>query len=184
TDSTYTTSGIVDSITISGGGVCDTVLRLNFTVTTRQYRDTTVSACESYVWNRTGLSYTTSGIVDSVIISGGGVCDTVLRLNLTVSTGQYRDTTVSACESYIWDRTGLSYSASGVVDSVIISGGGACDTIVRLILTIDNVQYIDTAVSACESYVWDRTGLSYTASGVVDSVTVSGGVACDTVLRL
>src|SRR5690606_29818035 len=133
-------------------GACDTIVRLILTIDNVQYIDTAVSACESYVWDRTGLSYTASGMVDSITISGGGVCDTVLRLNLTVLTTQYRDTIVSACESYVWDRTGLSYTASGVVDSVIISGGGACDTIVRLISTIDNVQYIDTAVSACESY--------------------------------
>ena len=124
------------------------------------------------------VNYTTSGTHDFLIRNGP--CVDTVRLNLTIGNGALTDTTVVACGSFTWDRTGVNYTTSGTHDFLIPNG--PCVDTVRLNLTIGNGALTDTLVTACGSFTWDRTGVNYTTSGTHDFL-IPNGPCVDTVRR-
>ena len=66
---------------------------------------TTITACDSYVWN--GTTYTTSGVYTGTTTN----CVTE-SLNLTITPSSTNTLTITACDSYVWN--GTTYTASGV----------------------------------------------------------------------
>lgn len=114
---------------------------------TRPYVVDTV-VCDKYVFafnDNEGnfMSFTQS--VDTILTSPGAYesvasCyDSIAHFIVVVNHKHYRDTVVSACESFTWDATGETYTSS-VVDSVRFAArtvGENCDSIGRLRLTIN-----------------------------------------------
>jgi gliding motility-associated-like protein len=140
-------------------------------------KDTTVTACGSFTWDRNGQTYTTT-TTDDVLIPNGACVDTV-RLHLTIGTGAVKDTTVAACGSFTWDRNGLTYTTT-TTDAVLIPNGPCVDT-VRLHLTIGRGSHTSLDVTACDSYTWVRgNGNTYTMSGSYDYITINATGCEDT----
>jgi hypothetical protein len=137
--------------------------------------DTTVTACNSYLWN--GTTYTTSGIKTFVTTNAAG-CDSTARLHLTINVSTSSDTTVTACNSYLWN--GTTYTTSGIKTFVTTNAAG-CDSTARLHLTINVSTSSDTTVTACNSYLWN--GTTYTTSGIKTFVTTNAA-GCDSTARL
>ena len=94
------------------------------------------------------------------------LCVDTVRLNLTIGNGAVTDTTVTACQTFTWDRNGQTYTTSGSYDYTFTNG--TCIDTVRLNLTIANGAVTDTTVTACQTFTWDRNGQTYTTSGVYD----------------
>jgi uncharacterized protein (TIGR02145 family) len=112
-----------------------------------------VSACDSYTWAETGLTYTQSGEYTST---------NVLQLTITPSTTN--TTTASACDSYTWSVNGSTYTQSGTFSSV-----SGCVTEV-LNLTITSTTTTSTVV-ACTTYTWSANSTTYTQSGSYTAVS-------------
>src|SRR5437867_2451327 len=156
---------------------CQDTSRLKLTINNGLRTDTLVTACKSFTWNRDGQTYSASGDHDYIFTNAQGCQDTV-RLKLTISNGARKDTTATACGSFVWDRNGQTYTTSGTHDYTYTNG--ICTDTVRLALTISNGARKDTTVTACGSFVWDRNGQTYTTSGTHD-YTYTNGICTDTV---
>src|SRR5678810_1278218 len=77
-DSTYTTSGSYDYITINVTGCQDTVT-LDLTIGSGVHTSVDVNACSSYTWvTGNGNTYTTSGSYDYITTNATGCNDTCL----------------------------------------------------------------------------------------------------------
>ncbi|MFN3969121.1 MAG: secretion protein, partial [Flavobacterium sp.] len=124
---------------------------------------TNESACDSYVWSVTGLTYTMSGTYTGTSTNLNG-CTVNETLNLTITPSTSNTTTASACDTYTWSVNGATYTASGTYTSVV-----DCHT-ETLNLTITPSTSNTTTASACDSYIWSVNGASYTASGTYTSV--------------
>jgi hypothetical protein len=87
--------------------------------------------------------------------------------------------TVTACDSYFWPLSGLTYTVSG--DYPFIINNGSCDVTITLMLTIKYSTTSLTKLKVCDAFLWN--GTLYTSSGSFNYVTVNS-VGCDSVAIL
>jgi hypothetical protein len=110
-------------------------------------------------------------------------CDSIITLDLTMSTSAATSETVEMCDSYTWATNGTTYTSSGSFTETLTSSTG-CDSIVTLNLTINGSSTnAPEVVSACDSYTWAEDGNTYTSSGnyTLGLTTING---CDSTLTL
>ncbi len=150
-----------------------------YTFTTCKDSDTTtVSSCVSYNWN--GNVYNTSGTYAYSYLPILGCGDTVVDiLNLTVGGNYSTMDTILTCDSYSWN--GNNYTTSGTyTDSIQTTLG--CDSIVTLILTINNSPIIQDNQTSCDSvYLWNGNLLNLTGSYLDTLQSING---CDSIVKL
>ncbi|HNB81709.1 MAG TPA: GEVED domain-containing protein, partial [Chitinophagaceae bacterium] len=166
--------------TLNGSG-CVNTATLNLTINSSSTTGSlTTSACDSYTWSATGLTYTASGVYTKTTLNGSG-CVNTATLNLTINTSSTTGSlTTSACNSYTWSATGLTYTASGVYTKTTLNGSGCVNT-ATLNLTINSSTTTGSlTTSACDSYTWSATGLTYSASGVYTKTTLNPGGCVNT----
>ena len=177
---TFDKSGVYFD-TLSGNGGCDTFLTINLTINRTSYGTMEIAACENFVWDLTGETYTKSGTLIDTIVNVFQ-CDSIVTLNLTILKPKYSSHEVSTCESHVWDANQKTYYTSGVyVDTFQTISG--CDSIVTLNLDIKKNTHSSVTQATCESFLWDKTGETYTESGKYDFITINS-VGCDSIITL
>ena len=130
---------------------------LNLTINNSSTGITTVTACDSYIWD--GNTYSVSGIYTNVYTNSVG-CDSTHTLNLTINNSNTGSSSVTVCDSYLWD--GVIYTTSGAYSNTYTNLLG-CDSIHTLNLIINQSDTSYTNITACDSVVWN--GNTYTQSG-------------------
>jgi len=145
--------------------------------------DTTISfaACDSFTFALNNKTYYSSGIFYADTLRSVG-CDTIIRLELTVTSSSASSITESACNSFVWQQNGQIYLNSGIFYDTIPNSTG-CDSVVRLSLTIEKPVQLINSVSACKEYQWPVNNIKYTQSGTYTDTTFSGNT-CDTINTL
>jgi NifU-like protein involved in Fe-S cluster formation len=165
TGQTYTTSQNVAHRFTNAQG-CEDTVTLKLTINSGTKRDTLVTACKSFTWNRNGVTYTSSQTVPYRFTNAQG-CEDTVTLKLTINSGANTDTTVVACKNFTWNRTGQTYTTSQNVAHRFTNAQG-CEDTVTLKLTINSGTKRDTLVTACKTYTWSRNGQTYNSSQNVD----------------
>ncbi|MCS3802336.1 putative IMPACT (imprinted ancient) family translation regulator, partial [Chitinophagaceae bacterium OAS944] len=171
-----------DTLTNSAG--CDSIINLILTVNS-VLRDTTrVTVCTNqlpYRWNGTNINI--AGTYKDTLTSRSG-CDSIINLILTVNS-VLRDTTrTTICTNqlpYTWN--GNTINTAGTYRDTLISRSG-CDSIINLILTINNVLRDTTRATVCTNqlpYNWNGTNIN-TAGTYRDTLTSRAG--CDSIINL
>lgn len=103
------------------------------------------SACGSYFWALSGLTYNASGpYIDTVPNAAG--CDSIVTLDLTINQATSSSQTVTSCGPYTWAQSGITYDSSGAYSDTILNSTG-CDSIVTLNLTINTLDLSVTNTS-------------------------------------
>ena len=118
-----------------------------------------VTACESYTWVD-GNTYTATNNTATHTLTAANGCDSVVTLNLTIHNAATSDTTVMACENFVW--YGNTYTSTGTYSETLQTIYG-CDSVVTLNLTINISATGDTTATACDSFDW--YGNTYTLTG-------------------
>ena len=137
---TYTSSGIYnDTITNTGG--CDSIITINLTILNSNASSSTITTCNSYVSPSTHYTWTSSGIYNDTIPNVIG-CDSIITINLTISSSTTSSQTITSCHSYISPSNQYSWISSGIYNDTI-PNALSCDSIIIINLTIVSV---DTAV--------------------------------------
>lgn len=117
-------------------------------------------------------------------------CDSAAYLNLSLKPNGVDSVTylIKTCDQYEWNlKPGYIYNTIGdTIDSITTRGLAAngCDTITVLKLRLCSTGYYDTAIHACDKYVW--YGNTFYTSTVtthkLSGITAVNG--CDSVIRL
>jgi gliding motility-associated-like protein len=186
---TYNASINTPTFTIVGGGStgCDSIVTLDLTINNVVTGTDVQTACNAYTWID-GITYNASTNTPTFTIVGGSVsgCDSIVTLNLTINNVVTGTDVQTACNSYTW-IDGITYNASTITPTFTIVGGGAsgCDSIVTLVLTINNVVTGTDVQTACNNYTW-IDGITYNASTNTPTFTIVGGSAagCDSIVTL
>lgn len=165
--------------TFTGSNGCTTQSSATITVNQPSTSSTTVTECDSYLWN--GTTYTTSGVYTHTATNSVG-CDSIATLNLTIKHSTDSIIPVTACSSYTWAQTGLTYNTSGLYRDTIANAAG-CDSVITLNLTINMPSSATVTATGCGSYVWALNGQTYTTSGSYTH-TIPNSVNCDSVVTL
>ena len=107
-----------------------------------------------------GTLYSTNTPLQSCNLTNINGCDSTAVLNLTINHSDSTSSSVTSCDSYIWD--GVTYNTSGTYSNIYTNVEG-CDSIHSLNLIIN---FSDTSFSnliVCDSIEWN--GNIYTQSG-------------------
>jgi len=179
-----TTAGIYNDIVQNSAG-CDIAVQTILTI--RQGNSTTidVSQCGSYTWN--GTTYTsTPSVPPTFTYTNIFGCDSVVTLNLVISSNSSSSQVVNSCGSYLW-IDGNTYTSNNNSATYLVPGGNinGCDSIVTLNLTIVSSISSTDIVSACGSYQW-IDGNTYTSNNNTATYLVPGGSVngCDSIVTL
>jgi len=160
---TYTTSGTYTYIGLAPSG-CAAVYTLCVTIIPSAHSTVSVTACNSYNWLSNNATYTASGIYVNSFLNATG-CYQHDTINLTINYNTSSSYSYTWCDAYTWPLSGQTYTATGVYTSTNTNAVGCTQTNV-LNLTILNSTVIATCcITACDSYTWSQSGLTYTASG-------------------
>jgi len=164
-----------DTITSLVGG-CDSIyLILNLTVGERYYDSIVVAECDSYKWDKTGLTYTESGIYREELATVNG-CDSVHVLNLTINKSYSFNETYDIWKTQ-WPFTvhEYTYEKAGKYEHKFISVGG-CDSIYHITLIEHEAPLPKdtTSQTICEGGTCTWQGNPYTKEGWY-SVTENDG---------
>ncbi len=187
---TYTESNDEATYTYIAENGCDSVVRLNLTIT-RIEHEFYASDCVEYIWswgNGSASAYSTTGDYTRTYTAANG-CDSVVTLHFT-KLGNYIYDTIYICnnESYTWIN-GRTYTiddldqwSSCIYDSYTYTNSYGCDSTINLRLFFKNNDVVDTH-RACDSYTW-IDGNTYTESNNTATVTYTNQYGCDSVVHL
>ena len=160
------------TLIVTGNGTCTTPVSVPFTIggpSVPLTNTTTITACDSYTWAVTGLTYTTSGPRTGTSVNGSG-CTVNETLNLTINNSTAATTTATVCDSYTWALplgTGLTYTTSQAGITNITTNAAGCPHTQTLNLTINNSTTGTSTITACDSYTWLAplgNGVTYTTN--------------------
>lgn len=186
----YTESNNEATYTYIAENGCDSVVRLNLTITRIEY-EFSISDCEEYIWswgNGSASAYSTTGDYTRTYTAANG-CDSVVTLHFT-KLGNYIYDTIYICDndSYTWIN-GRTYTiddldqwSSCIYDSYTYTNSYGCDSTINLRLFFKNNDVVDTH-RACDSYTW-IDGNTYTESNNTATVTLTNQYGCDSVVHL
>lgn len=156
---TYTASNNTATWTLQNVSGCDSVVTLDLTINTSNSGVDVLQACDSLVWID-GVTYTASNNSAVWTVQNVAGCDSIVTLDLTITTTITTNDVVSECESYTW-IDGNTYTASNNTATWTVTGTG-CDSLFTLDLTItgypsNTVTQTGTTLSSDESgatYQW------------------------------
>ena len=177
--STYSSSGIYTAVLTNAAG-CDSTATLNLTIINPSSASESASACDTYTWAANSSTYSSSGTYSTTLTNASG-CDSVVTLNLVISSSTTGSESVSVCDSFLWLANGNLYTSSGVYTTTLANSEG-CDSIATLNLNIGGAGSTET-LTACDSYIWPLNGQVYSTGGTyTETLTTAGG--CDSVVTL
>jgi gliding motility-associated-like protein len=150
----------------------------NYTITENR----TICANElPYSWN--GVTFTAGGTQNTVLNTVNN-CDSIITMNLEVSTTLSSNNSISICENQLpYNWNGIVFNAGGAQTTTLQSTAG-CDSLATLTLTVFNTLTSITNQSICSNelpYNWN--GLNFTSSGN-QSITLSSVSGCDSIATL
>ena len=152
-------------------------MTLDLTITYPTINTINISECNSYSLN--GQNFTSTGTYVQNLTNASG-CDSILTLNLVISSNTGIDTQV-ACNSYTW-IDGNTYSSSTNTATFMLQNTAGCDSLVTLNLSINNNAGTDTQI-ACNNYIW-IDGNNYTSNNNTAVFTLQNSNGCDSVVTL
>ncbi|MFM7586329.1 MAG: cohesin domain-containing protein, partial [Bacteroidota bacterium] len=179
-------SGVyVDTVSGSAPGVCDTIVTLTLSVNGPSSYSFNAFRCLGGVYVFGGDSlFATGTYIDTLRGAASTGCDSIVTLNLLVSSPTYRFDTVAICSPATYAFNGQSLNASGLyLDTVSGNAPGVCDTIVNLILRVSSpsTSTITAQICANGSYLFNgrilRTAGTYTD-------TLTNAANCDSIVTL
>ena len=177
---TYNISGnyTFDSLNTAG---CDSLTTLSLTILNPSPSITQGTICEggSYLFN--GLSYTKAGTYNTHITTKAG-CDSVATLVLTINPPTSSITNSAICPGGAFVFNDSTYSSAGTYATHLTNNAG-CDSIAKLILTINPTSTSTTNATICAGNFYEFNGINYDTSGIYTShLTTKAG--CDSIATL
>ena len=164
--------------TING---CDSIVTLTLTV--NPVANTTLSAaiCEGSTYTENGFNESETGTYTQNLQTVNG-CDSIVTLNLTVSTVINNDITAAICEGSTYTENGFNVSEPGTYTQNLQSVNG-CDSVVTLTLTVNPTYNITIDASINEGETYEENGFSESEAGTyVHTLQAENG--CDSVITL
>jgi|GEM_PF-5252777 len=142
----------------------------------------TQTSCGSFFWDRSGLTYTTSGNYFDTLRNSIG-CDTAYyQLDLTINQPTSAMDVQVACDSLVW-IDGITYFSNNNTATFNLTNSIGCDSVVTLDLTINSSTSSTESATACVSYTWAQNGNTYTKTGMYTDV-LTNSIGCDSTIIL
>lgn len=173
-------SSTIDTGTFVSQGGSD-VFIMKFEECNPSHGTHSVNACGAYTWMDSTI-YTTDNTTMTFVLPNAAVngCDSIVHLDLTISSPSTSIDTRTACESLIW-IDGQTYSSNNTTATHTLTNSTGCDSVVTLNLTLNNSTSTLTE-TACFMYT-SPSGQELTASGTFQD-TITNAFNCDSVITI
>ena len=176
---TYTAAGSYPHQFLSSQG-CDSIRTLHLAVLNTSQGDTTVTACDQFVWHGTTFTDDIHITVAQYTLNTAG-CDSSVTLHLTINHSDSVTITDTLCEGNSLSFAGQTLSATGTYSHTFISQQG-CDSTVVLNLTVHPTTYGDYYDTCLENSLPHTYG-GITAHGdTTATFTLANSRLCDSVV--
>ena len=174
------TAGVYyDTILLSDN--CDSIIITNLAVLNAHFIQLTDSICHGDSLLFAGEYRTTTGVFTDSIQNQSG-CDSIIQLDLTVLNVDFVFQTDSICMGDSLLFAGEYRTTTGIFTDSVQNQSG-CDSIIKLDLTVLNVDFVTVTDSMCQGDSLLFAGSYITTSGVfIDSAQNQNG--CDSVTQL
>ena len=188
------TNTVIDTITVGAGvnslgnfvnnvadGCSGTPVSFTITVNPQAISQFGQAICAGSSFRFHSQNLTQAGIYTDTLQTIHG-CDSVVSLNLTVSSVLYTDISDSTCQGSEYLFNGYNLTQSGTYLDTLQAIGG-CDSVVTLSLTVNSVPQTALADSTCYGMTYLFNGDTLTSAGVYNDTlqTIHG---CDSIVTL
>jgi len=178
--SIYTVSGVYQDILVAANG-CDSIVNLNLTVAPNPVTNIVTSICDGATYQVGNSSYTATGMYSDTLTSSVG-CDSIVNLNLTITSFYQINLVESICEGETFTVGTTVYDETGMYSNMFIAQDG-CDSFVNLNLTVLLVPITDLVETICDGETYTVGTSDYTGSGVYQDILVAAN-GCDSIVNL
>ncbi len=134
-----------------------------------------------YHFNQGSFNTNNAGVTTLTDASGNNRNGTLTNFSLNGTTSNWIThsfSNISSCSNYTWN--GVTYTTSGTYIKMLTNSKG-CDSLVGLILTINQPTASTSTISSCGNYVW--SGTTYITSGTYTK-TFTNAAGCDSVATI
>lgn len=141
----------------------------------------TATTCQNNPYNFNGTNIASSGSFTDTLQSANG-CDSVITLNLTVLPAYTTIIEESICAGTSYYFKGQNIVAPGVYLDTLQSSS-SCDSIIRLILTVNNPSASSINASICQGSSYFFNNQNLTIAGTYTD-TILNSLSCDSIITL
>ena len=191
----YTWRGIemnaagVETVTFPLDNGCDSTIRFTLTVNPKYETSLLAEVCLGAGYTENNFNITAEELpevgeytfVKDTVSEYG--CDSTVTLTVKVMTLFTSTVEATACNSYTWDLNTETYNVSGEYVAHVPAVNNGCDSVVTLVLTINNSNTGIDEQTACNRFTW-IDGNTYTASNNTATHTLQNVYGCDSVVTL
>ena len=140
-----------------------------------------VEQCGPYTWDKTGMTYSTTGTYDYHERAGDG-CEYVSLLRLTILPEAYRTIDTTACDSLYWEEKSIWIKESGYYRDTVFGGAAdGCDSITIRHAIIGHAAEETIEVTSCDAYTLNGETFNESGTYIQHLTTVTG---CDSTLTI
>jgi gliding motility-associated-like protein len=179
-DAYYYSEGEFTDTLISSGG-CDSILHISIGQATARFDTIDIAICEGSSYRFGGIEYTETVSVSDTFPSASG-CDSIVTLNLVVQPVFEEDLEVTICTGTSYTHDGKSYAEAGTYTLTYQTTEG-CDSIVNLIITVNDQIVNEFTVQNCLGGTYDFNGQTITEAGTYQETFTSIN-GCDSIVIL
>jgi predicted outer membrane repeat protein len=159
----------------------DSIVKLNLELSYSTSSSISQFTCTDYTSPSGNYTWTTTGIYNDTIPNAVG-CDSIITVDLNVSTETQASFTQNICESMISPSGSYTWTTSGTYMDTIPNNQG-CDSIMTFNLTVNFPNSGTDVITACDAYTW-IDGNTYTSSNNSVTYTSTNQVGCDSIVSL
>ncbi len=153
----YTSDNNTATHTIPNAAGCDSVITLDLTVLGTTFGTDVQTSCTAFTWIN-GVTYTSSNNTNTFILTNSNGCDSIVTLNLTITTITATDVQ-TACKPFTW-IDGNTYTTDNNSATFMLQTPDGCDSLVTLDLTFQPND-ISTSLSQVSLITANENGASY-----------------------
>ncbi len=125
----------------------------------------------------TSIAVDSAGIYwATAILDSCTFMDSIVISALAASSDSF---SVVACDSFQWPVNGVTYMASGIYSETFVNALG-CDSMLTLVLTINNSTITHDTIAACDAFTWSVNNITYQTTGMYAD-TFQNQFGCDSV---
>lgn len=177
---TFTAAGVL-SDTLTGQYGEDSVVRMTLYVNP-VYNDTSVvSICDNESHLFADSNYAAAGVYTRLLTTVAG-CDSLCTLDLSVRATSMEDTIATVCDSIVWHGNTYYTSADSLTAAVGLNQV-ACDSTLRLALTVNYSQETTDSIISCPGYPFLYRGVDYGGPTAFD-MTFQTRLGCDSLVHV
>ena len=166
---------------LKGKEGCDSTHCVTVTFSAKQSGSAKQNVCFGNAYTFKGVTYSKSGIYKDTLKSSQG-CDSIVTYTFSVLNKKEGATKASVCFGQTYDFYGKNLTQSGDYEHVI-NAVNACDSTVKLTLSVLPKKEGATKASVCFGQSYDFYGKNLTQSGDYEHV-INAANTCDSTVKL